>query len=709
MKKSKIILLLCLFISLIASRLSAQDNTREKTAADKEYEAYNFKNAISGYLNEDTTNVFVIGRLANAYRLVKSYEEAEKWYTKLIGLKADDKEVLVQYAEVLANNGQYETAEKWYRKYLELNNTSSNNNNNVAKSYQDLASFFVDSAAWKVNYLSINTDRDEFSPAYFGRGLIFTTNRSHSLLTKRVFGWDQMPFTDLFLAPDTSLVKVLIREAVNDDEGIELRKVVYNDDDTRQTANDSKTLASYDPPKVKNSNFSNTSPTKVRPLSRTINSKYHDGPATLPLDQYSMMFNRNNYYKGKEGESKEGVNMLKIYMSNYVGGQWFNLKEFKYNNDEYSTGHPALSPAGDVLYFVSNMPGGFGGSDIYMCKKDAEKGWTEPKNLGPAVNTTGNEMFPYVDYYEDLYFSSDGWTGLGGLDIFYVKTELNLPIGKPKNLGYPVNSTKDDFGIIMMPDKKNGYLSSNRLLSDDIYKFNYKPIEINLKGSVAVKNKLGLNEVVKGAKVRLRAINQLDSVLTPSNGSFKWDLNPHTDYEIEVTKEGYATQRLAITTKGVTQSKTLEANVVLQKIEAPQQSTLANCDSLKKKFFVENIYYDLDKYAITKRSEITLTNLIKILKENPGASLIISSHTDSRASGSYNVRLSNRRSQTVKQYLVSKGIEDSRMETQYFGESRLVNKCKDGEYCPEDLQQLNRRTEFFIVLNGINITLDCKF
>ncbi len=708
MKKFKISILLCLLFSVFVFKLSAQDNTREKTAADKEYEAYNYKNAISAYLTEDTTNVFVIGRLANAYRLVKNYENAEIWYTKLVALKADDKEVLVQYAEVLANNGQYETAEKWYRKYLELNSSSAGNTS-VAKSYQDLASFYIDSAAWKVDYLSINTDRDEFSPAYFGRGLIFTTNRSHSVLTKRVFGWDQMPFTDLFVAPDTSLIKTLQKKIDDENAEIQLRKVVYNDDDTRQTANDSKTLASYDPPKVKNSSFSNTSPTKVRPLSRTINSKYHDGPATLPLDQYSMMFNRNNYYKGKEGESKEGVNMLKIYMSNYVGGQWFNLKEFKYNNDEYSTGHPALSPDGDILYFVSNMPGGFGGSDIYMSKNEAGKGWSQPKNLGPAVNTSGNEMFPYVDYYGDLYFSSDGWTGLGGLDIFYIKTELNMPVGKPKNMGYPVNSSKDDFGIIMMPDKKNGYLSSNRLLSDDIYKFNYKPIEINLKGSVAIKNKLGLNEVIKDAKVRLRAINQIDSILTPPNGAFKWSLNPHTDYEIEVTKEGYTTQRVAITTKGLTKSKTIEVNVVLQKIEDPQKIMLANCDSLRKRFFVENIYYDLDKSNITKRSETVLETLTGILEDNPEADVIISSHTDSRASGSYNEKLSNRRSQSVKQFLIAKGIDGSRLQTQYFGESRLVNKCKDGEYCPEDLQQLNRRTEFYIVLNGINITLDCKF
>jgi hypothetical protein len=194
------------------------------------------------------------------------------------------------------------------------------------------------------------------------------------------------------------------------------------------------------------------------------NTKYHDGPVCFTEDEGTTYFTRNNYKVqgafNKWGKSSDNVIKLKMYEAKVNGDKWTDIKDFAYNNDEYSVGHPALSKGDSLLYFVSDMPGGYGGTDLYVCKREGSS-WGSPENLGPEVNTEGDEMFPYVDSYNDLYFASDGHGGLGGLDVFKVKGSIG-EWGKVKNIGSPINSAYDDFGFVYEKDRSKGFFTSDR-------------------------------------------------------------------------------------------------------------------------------------------------------------------------------------------------------------------------------------------------------
>lgn len=467
-----LVALLCIvpFVAISQSQTSKVFNSRE-VVAQEAFSSFRYLEAINAYLpivKKDSNNLLALKNLATSYRKVYDFVNAEKIYARVVKLDTATADNFLFYAQSLSVNKKYEQASQNYARYSILKSNDSRGQAFI-NAYGNLPNFYRDSNNIHIKLLNINSGQSDFSPAYYKRGLIFCSNRNEGQIVKRVFEWNQSAFLDLYYLSDTAKIKTA-REATDSTINYQKRKQHTNDDDTYETSNDSKT-AGYT-----NFNYKDTSGMFTKPevtitrFSKTLLSKYHEGPLAFFSNQDSLIFTRNNYHEGKYKESTDGVNKLKLYSATYKNNDstWKNIKGLPFNNDNYSTGHPTIAPGDSVLYFISDMPGGIGGTDIY--KSTYRNGnWSVPENLGSPINTEGNEMFPFIDNESNLYFASDGHPGLGGLDLFKTTLAKGAII---RNLGYPANSSFDDFGMIFNPKTNFGYFSSNRRRGsgdDDIY------------------------------------------------------------------------------------------------------------------------------------------------------------------------------------------------------------------------------------------------
>ncbi len=691
--------LMCLL--LLPFLMQAQDVSNRSSLfrqASKEYTSLKYVSAIrllERILKAEPDQIEAKEMLANSYRKIKNYERAAYWYEQLSKAPDVKSEWALSYAEVLANLQDYTGSDHWYEQYLKPV-ASDARAAEFANVYPVVGTFMDDRRSWKISYTSLNTAASEYAPTFYNNGLIFSSNRSLAKLSKHVFQWDQTPFTDLYYVDQLADIKDVDPDSVLKAarSNVVRSKKVYrdNDDDTYQTSNDSRVLGTLNPVLNRDTLGEVLSlDTKVKPVQGFVNSKYHEGPAVV-LPDGSLLFTRNNYQKGKASRSQEGINKLKLYTA--LAPAWDQVEAFGFNSDEYSTGHPAINKAGTILIVASDMPGGFGGVDLYYCQRtDAKSLWSKPVNLGSLVNTEGDEMFPTISQDSILFFASTGHVGLGGLDIFQIGLEGLNPHGKPINLGYPVNSSVDDFGIARSEDGNNGYFTSNRRGSDDIYSFVHKDFQIKVKGLVVDAKD---NQPLASVLIGIKAGNKTLTHHTDHNGSFSTELSKKSAYEISALKEGHGAQQISLSTNGIFADTTLTVFFKLDK------STLS-CDSLKQQLSSFVIHYDLDKSFIRADASKVMGRLALFLKQNPGVDVIAASHCDSRASDTYNIGLSLRRSQSAKRYLIAKGINADRIKIEYFGENKLLNKCLDDVKCPEPLQQLNRRTEFYLNLEGTDI------
>lgn len=683
------ILLYGLFSTVNAQQL---DNSSLLRRAYIEYQSLRFTSAIKELekvLDKDPANVSAMEMMAGSNRNIKNYDEALYWYGELCKENNIKPEWALYYAEALANKEKYEQSEQWYRKFLSMRPSDRRAD---AFSKANLNAFSSNAGEYRVVYSNINTDNSEYSPMYYKDGLIFVSNRQQK--NRYVFQWDRTSYSDLYIAKD-------------------LKDIIgVNPDSTDQEATDRKTRYSGGEINTERSLlslFSSTSSIQEEGhepylLRSKVRSTYHEGPTAL-LPEGSLMFTRNNFVGGKAAKSRSGVNKLKIYTASGPG--WNKISSFPYNNNEYSTGHPTVSLEGNVLIFSSDMPRGFGGTDLYYCVRTGEgKKWGRPVNLGPKINTEGDEQFPYLHKNGKLYFSSTGHPGLGGMDIFEVVLKDLKTIGMPKNLGIDINSSADDFGFIQDDEGKTGFFSSNRRGNDDIYQFTRMTYTVKLKGVVTDAD---TNLPIIGSKVIMRHNGIVDTISTNTKGEFERTLAKEMDYELSGNKMSYVSKQYYASSTGIQVDSTLVVNIKLNRTQNIQQYVMDNCESIKKSFQFKSIYYDLDKYDIRPDSRIVLDEIAESMRKNPEISIITASHTDSRATESYNRTLSLRRGEEAKTYLMSKGINGNRIEVKYYGKSRLVNTCFDGVNCPEEEQQKNRRTEFEVLINGVNITqLNCK-
>ena len=523
----------------------------------------------------------VWAKLAYCYRQLRDTHNAERSYRTLIGtgqLPADYTEAYLHFAQALASNGKYKEAQEAYETYASLQRTDERGSR-FSKLYRDVSSLTNNTGSYRVDFLDLNTNQPEFSPVYYREGLVFVTSSKADNGIRRVFGWNNTPFLDLYFLPELSVVKSAEPAKVGGGKSArrQLQMQAYRplgrDDFTARTANDSRTVGVFGGNQIAaHEGYDMVPVSESDQFSQSLNSKYHEGPATFSRDGSQVIFTRNNYNNGHSAASKDGINKLKLYTARQVNGVWVNSEEMPFNSDEYSTGHPSLSPDNNRLYFASDRPGGFGGTDIYVSTWQ-ETRWSSPVNLGAAVNSKGNELFPFVDERGNLYFSSDGLPGLGDLDLFYAemtadgKTSVNV-----RNLGEPLNSAKDDFGIVTDGYRKTGYFSSNRKnggADDDIYRF-------TREGSLYPCRQLTINvfdETTKDPLPNTLVVlnggepgNDRKELRTNEQGDIRICVDAESDLTLVVGHEGYVQNKVGFATRNMQDDEPSRLEIALSRL-----------------------------------------------------------------------------------------------------------------------------------------------
>jgi outer membrane protein OmpA-like peptidoglycan-associated protein/tetratricopeptide (TPR) repeat protein len=481
------------FLFIIGFTLTGISQSVKLKKADKLYDLLAYKSAADTYeelvaKNQATDHVYK--RMADCYNKIGYYEKAEKSYKVLYDQNKLDPEETYAYSQILKANGKDSLAEHVLDKFNNLKSTDSR-----AKEFISRKSEFYkiknSPPYFTVRAIQGNSVEADFSPSYWKDKIVFVSNRVHSLQNVRLHSLNDKPFLDLFSAKNDSL-----------------------------------------------QNF-----TQIQKFDASINSKYHEGPSCFTKDGNTIYFTRNNFFKGKYRKSKTGINMLELFKATNKNGKWATEK-LSIDNDDYSVGHPSLSADEKTLYFASDMPGGFGGTDIWMCTINADGTLGATKNMGEIVNTEGNELFPFMSNDGTLFFSSNGHLGFGELDVFAAVLDKENRISKVMNLGVQVNSGKDDFGFILDKDGKFGYLSSNRdggLGDDDIYAISaIRPLKQNyvVKGIAYEK---GTTTPLINTKIEFKDKNGtvISSIVTDASGNYQFEIEQSKEYVLEGSKSNY--------------------------------------------------------------------------------------------------------------------------------------------------------------------------
>jgi len=720
MKSIKNIITICFLVFSFISY--AQEGKIIK--GEKSYETYSYSECIEKFEGITDKTYKIKKKLAESYFKTGDYINAEKYYKDIVKMNECTSEDVYNFASVLSINKKYPESEIWMDKFAALEKTDRR-----AQLYANNKGFYndllKDKQQFKINNLDINSAEQDFGTSYYAKQVVFASTRTTNRFFKRIWNWNQKPFLDLFIA----------------------------DNKNNQLVN-------------------------VKRFKKTFNKKYHEGPASYTKDGKIMVFTRNNY----NGKSRDGVVKLQVYFSEFKNNKWQKPIPFLYNSKEYSVGHAVLSADGNTMYLASDMPGGFGGVDIYKCKKDENGKWSRPINLGSKINTEGNEMFPFIHKDGFLFFASNGQLGLGGLDIFMSKIERNT-FSKPINLGTPINSSTDDFAFIIDDELKTGFFSSNNKEgkgSDDIYCFKMlKPFGVIIKGTT--KNEDG--NILANTEVLLYNDNddKFVTCITDSLGKFSFNAQPETNYRLLAKKSKFIDAKKNTSTKDVigeiyedlillkisdfslncivkdkkTKKVIKNANVLLQNKETNNIDELISSekgtfskkietkklnDNIKYKIVltkegymvksvnldkilqktgkqeltifmdkmeigmdlndiieINPIYFDLNKFNIRPDAAIELDKIIKVMIENPTMVIELGSHTDSRGSDSYNMRLSDKRAKSSAKYIRQRISHPDNIYGKGYGETQLKNHCKNGVKCSKKEHQENRRTEFKII------------
>jgi outer membrane protein OmpA-like peptidoglycan-associated protein/tetratricopeptide (TPR) repeat protein len=503
--------------------------------------------------------------LAETYYFVKDYKNAEKYYEEVLGsnptLRGDEIRAYLRFAQVLSSNGKHHESSKVWTKYTELQEQDKRGIG-FSKLYANMDPLTRNAQSYRIEYVGINTASPEFSPTFYKDGLVFVSSRPKNNSIKRVFKWDNSSFLDLYYLED---LKVIAKEenttAVIASGGQanataktkNTTEKLGTDYYTPPTSNDANTIAHIGSDLINGSKgYDENSLIEIKSFSKNLNSKYHEGPCTFYDNDNKIIFTRNGSSNvgGLFGSSKkDGITRLKLYSAERKGSDWGNIKELDFNDNKYSCGHPTVNSKDNFLYFVSDMPGGYGGTDIYISRL-INGTWSKPENMGSKVNSVGNEMFPFVDEAGNLYFSSDGLPGLGDLDLFIIKTDLlsGKAKGIVRNLGAPLNSSNDDFGIITDQERTIGYFSSNRKRGgsdDDIYKFKRVGAKFGCRDLVVnvfdKDNNKPIDSTVFEYGLSVTKGNMVNAT-TDANGTIKLCLDADKDYVFNFTKEGYVSQ-----------------------------------------------------------------------------------------------------------------------------------------------------------------------
>ncbi len=630
--------------------LFAEDKSSKETRGDKYFFVYSFEKAIDSYTDSKELTVEGQRRLAESYQNLNMNAEAEIEYLQLLntsgGNLPDD---YFNYVMVLKANDKTAEAKNWMHKFQDKypNDLRAIDYEKNKFKLEELA---ADNGRFSVLHLDVNSEDEDFSPAYYKSSVVFTSSRSTKAFPKD-YNYNGLPFLDIY---------------ISEKDGKQLKE-----------------------PSV---------------FDKSINGKMHDGPASFNAAGDMIAFTKNNY----DTERKDKIVELQIYFSHLKDGKWSEEEAFVLNNTDYSVGHPSLSADGNTMYFTSDMPGGFGGADIYRVKKSGNGAWGKAENLGNKVNTEGNELFPFYEgNNEILFFASNGRFGLGGLDIFMVAIDGD-ETGVAKNAGAPLNTKYDDFGVIVDDKLMNGYFSSNRSGGsgdDDIYVFDIlKDLGLGKKVKGIAKDVNG--QVIPFTFITLRddSAKTMDTLTTGTNGAYTFFVESDENFTLEGMNIRYEDGETAFNSYGttyiiiadVTLLNKSEAVTVVEKVEDLMEvgADLGIIAELKP------FYFDFDKSVIRDDAEIELDKIVKVMNENPSMEIELSSYADCRATKAYNQTLSDKRAVSSVNYIKTRISKPARITGKGYSESKLVNDCScaDGivSECSEAEHQKNRRTEFII-------------
>jgi len=624
------------FLSI--TTIDAQDKSSKK--ADKQFSKLEFVKAAESYkklINNGKSSDYVVAQLAECYYNIFNTVEAEKWYATLAE-DSSDPDIIFKYSQMLKANGKYKLSNKWMNKFVELR-PADNRATSFLKNPTYLPKIISKGKRFNVQNLDINSEYSDFGGALNNNKLYITSSRNTvglfdlgRWITQRIsYGWNNEPYLDIYSFDVT-------------DSGSYL-----NED--------------Y--------------------LGSNINTKYHEGLASFD-NEGNMYISRESFYENeyvKDPESNNITSLIGIYK---ISKGEKNVVALNINSVEYSVKNPSISSDGKTLYFSSDMPGGFGNFDIYRGDIDENGNINNVENLGQKVNTEGQEMFPFIGDKNNLYFSSDSQLGLGGLDVFFTK-EVDGKWASVRNVGIPVNSNADDFAFSMNEATGEGFVSSNRSGgkgSDDIYSIKRLiPIcDVLLTANVMdAKTKLGIDSATTSISDK---DGNIASTKTSSNeGVSEFMLVCDEAGKLIVSKEGYNSK---IVDLKMSSEEFTSINIMLDPIEKI---------IVAEKIELNEIYFDFDKSNIKAEAAFELDKLVQIMNKYPEMTVSIESHTDSKGPSSYNQRLSERRAKTTSQYVISKGIDSTRLSSTGKGESNPVVDCTN---CSKDEDQLNRRSEFII-------------
>jgi outer membrane protein OmpA-like peptidoglycan-associated protein/tetratricopeptide (TPR) repeat protein len=631
---------------LFMNVLGAQ--SKKIAAADEKFQEYSYIDAIKIYerlAQKGYKDDKVFKKLGDCYYFNSDYAKSHQWYSQLFSLNANQQpEYIYRYAQSLKSVGNYEKADRYLSDFVKASQSDVRavllDKN---KNYLDIIK--ANSGRYQIDNLDINSEMSDFGSAVWESRLVFSSSRNIGSKTKKISQWDNNPYNSLFY----SLI----------DSG-----------------------SKFSEPELFSSNV--------------IASKYNESTPVFSKDGRTMYFTRNNVSKVKRDKKGNPVIILKIYKSVMEGESWSVPAELPFNSNDYNTAHPALSPDGKYLFFASNMPGTLGQSDLFFVEIKNDGTYSAPKSMGNVINTEGKETFPFITDENQLYFSSDGHPGLGGLDVFAATLTDGVNAANIDNVGEPLNSAQDDFGFFINSFTRKGYFTSNRPGGkglDDIYSLaETRKLNGFMLDKVLTDKNMGLP--VPGAKVSIlnERFDFVCETLTDSQGRFIVPLDYDKKYYVKAEKEGYLTAEKPIrATKLGNEQK--EFAIEIEKRLVPVKSG----DDLAKLFDIGILYFDLNKASITPKASVQLEKILELLKVYPTLTMEIRTHTDSRSTAAYNMQLSQKRHKSIAVWLVKNGIDPKRLSGKGYGESMLVNECSDGVKCSEEQHQENRRSEFIFV------------
>lgn len=702
----RILFIYILVFGFLPSNGQKKQNAATLKMARKELSDFRYAYAIpffKSYLKQVPNDTIALSQLAICYKNVNQYDSAILYLDRAVQMGSTLNSML---PELYASVGQYDKAVDLYKKIIEVNDSVLYVSR--LSGFKNINKFFADSLDFNIFNTKLNTSYNEYNATLYKSGLLFESNR----ITKKKrlkkpkqiteFAWDGASFTKLYFYPTLDSLRT---DTITSSFWKEKQVIANYSEYSRESPNDTRTI-----PSSYGYNLSVFNANGVESFDEFISNKLNVGAVCFTENGLKAYYTRNQ-------KKSKGIYQLEIWEARNINGKWVNHHKMFFNNPNYSCFHPAITPDGKRLFYASDDPSGFGGTDLYYIDQNNDGSWKSTTNLGMEINTAGNELFP--SFYEgSFFFSSNGHPGMGGLDIY------RLVQGKRgevivKNMGYPINSSKDDLAFIIKESK--GFFSTNRYGSDDILAYDFQKEYINIAGKVTLDNKITANRFVYLYQKNELGVNVIvDSARLDASSNYSFKVRPNKEYELityddmgktystPITADGYTklgdSYKKEVTLIDMPLSATAKADAIItaQKIKDAEISKMTvgfkrTIDSLKQltSDYVE-LHHPFDQVFIIQKDLNDYYKIIQRVKGLHKKKIIIVSAADCNGSLEYNEDLSTRRAKRIFKTLSN--LSNNNVVIKNVGERELLKACDD-LWKDKDEQLVNRYSYIFILNN----------